>query len=292
MGRCEILPDNYFVEYYRPRVYTSFKRLFSFNMLGTNSKGPLVKDVVSPFTIRVNPQQQQQKQFMMYTLNIGGVKRWLALNREHGDDDEDDGSEFVRGYTSSPPAEVPDDSSVREVREDQDWYGTAALTSRLFRPQVRETEMKEYQRYVWYLCLPRYTRQFQSDAIHRSKNPQNSAFYAAYLVHDSNSLGSETAKRDELLYINYCDIISSKNRVVKRATKKEASYRAYLESGVYLPPAAAKKATESKFLLRWSSMSDEIEIVPATSKDVNVIREFIQELAIFVYMSVVARKRW
>lgn len=218
------ISDDYYTEYYRPRVYTSFKRLFSFNMLGTNTKGPL-STYVSPFTIRVNP-HQQQKQFMMYSLNIGGVKRWLALDKEpgeHGEDVplDDDALLTSREYMESP-AMMED---IPKARDDQEWYGTAALSTRLLQPQVPETELKEYER---------YTQQFQTSSTQRSATiPANYGYYVSYLGNDSG-VGSETAKRDEQMYQNH--VAMAKSRSVKRTVKKEASYRAYMETGVFVLP--------------------------------------------------------
>lgn len=123
-ARVAILSD-FFSEYYRPKTYTSYRRLFSFNMMGTetaldqaiptrSSSGQSLNDLTSsfnsspqhqasydpsPFTARVNHHQQNStlasntssaasesstsnptRHFMIYSLNIGGVKRWLTLN--------------------------------------------------------------------------------------------------------------------------------------------------------------------------------------------------------------------
>jgi hypothetical protein len=224
-----ITADDYFTEYYRPRVYTSFKRLFSFNMLGTNTKGPLVKDVISPFVVRVNP-QHQQKQFMMYTLNIGGVKRWLALDKEPGEEEEDEAGNDSgvlegREYMESPAMM---EGVKLEVTDDQEWYGTAALSTRLLQPQVPETELKEYER---------YTTQFKNNS--KSTYPQNYGYYAGYI----GDVGvGEVKERDEGVYVNYCGMMEG--RGWKRTVKKEASYRGWMETGVYVLP----KKPESRFV--------------------------------------------
>ncbi|KAI8589540.1 polyphosphoinositide phosphatase Fig4 [Geranomyces variabilis] len=70
----------FYDEYYRPKLYTSFSRLFAFNIISTNTRLPSREDLLdnSPFTVRVNP-AQSNRYLMIYSLNIGGVRRWLKL---------------------------------------------------------------------------------------------------------------------------------------------------------------------------------------------------------------------
>ncbi|KAJ8324337.1 hypothetical protein BDV3_005195 [Batrachochytrium dendrobatidis] len=69
-----------FDEYYRPLVYTTFARLFAFNMIGTNAKtisagSGADAPETTPFAVRT----QAAKHLMIYSLDIGGVKRWMTL---------------------------------------------------------------------------------------------------------------------------------------------------------------------------------------------------------------------
>ncbi|KAG9290856.1 hypothetical protein G9A89_011005 [Geosiphon pyriformis] len=119
----------YWVEYYRPRLFTSFENLFAYNMNSTTKYffqrvSSEVYDY-SPFTVR---QTQPTR------LNIGGVKRWLTL-------------------TNRPSKESTiDDEKEKEKEKQKKEKNTSplmnVLVAKSLDPSVSSNEMKEYTRYI------------------------------------------------------------------------------------------------------------------------------------------------
>ncbi|KAI8812473.1 polyphosphoinositide phosphatase [Cladochytrium replicatum] len=135
------IDDGYFMHYYRPRMYTTFKRLFAYRMMGTHSNRPSNREEnmdLSPFTVRANP-SQSTRYFMMYSLNIGGVKRILRISEKN----EEAGryAQDGRKDKGEDPTRMPLDSS-------SPWWTTSSLATRLLDPQVPPSELREYRRYI------------------------------------------------------------------------------------------------------------------------------------------------
>ncbi|CAG8553035.1 6267_t:CDS:10, partial [Acaulospora morrowiae] len=72
--------SGYWIEYYRPRLFTSFEYLFAFNMNSTTKYIPTGAELetydYSPFTVRV---PQATRYYLL--MNIGGVKKWVVPNK-------------------------------------------------------------------------------------------------------------------------------------------------------------------------------------------------------------------
>ncbi|KAJ3343373.1 phosphatidylinositol-3,5-bisphosphate 5-phosphatase [Gonapodya sp. JEL0774] len=141
----------YFAEHYRPTLITSFANLFAFNMISTlrsKSRSTSARDRkeedkktfdFSPFTVRTT-HGQPNRHFMLYSLNIGGVKRWLTLTNKPG---EEDGKNMSSRKVGDSHGDQGDTKVAIE-----DYWGTSAMSKRLLQPQVTTGEYKEYRRYV------------------------------------------------------------------------------------------------------------------------------------------------
>ncbi|KAJ3108265.1 phosphatidylinositol-3,5-bisphosphate 5-phosphatase [Phlyctochytrium planicorne] len=113
-GNVRLEVDDYFNQYYRPKILTQFERLYAFNM----NPGP--------------------------SLNIGGVKRWLTLSASEKQtreksmmrkESKEERLSLSKWDGSSPGALAP-------------WWTTSALATRLLDPHVPLAELREYRRYV------------------------------------------------------------------------------------------------------------------------------------------------
>ncbi|CAG8636589.1 13566_t:CDS:10, partial [Dentiscutata heterogama] len=65
--------SGYWIEYYRPRLFTSFEKLFAYDMKSTTKYIPSGADE-SPFKVRVTPPQASR------LMNVGNVKKWFAAS--------------------------------------------------------------------------------------------------------------------------------------------------------------------------------------------------------------------
>ncbi|KAJ3004687.1 phosphatidylinositol-3,5-bisphosphate 5-phosphatase [Thoreauomyces humboldtii] len=195
----------FYEEYYRLKLYTSFSRLFAFNIISTNTRLPTREDVVdnSPFTVRVNP-AQSNRYLMIYryasltgqsrtaardvssvdrptadqasinSLNIGGVRRWLKLAHPPGDATPEKGGRISKDKqsidSSNENSKTKPGSSVKE--SSAPWWTTSALATRLVDPQVPSSELKEYKRYIYQfkaastLLTPTVEQSVQMQAAH------------------------------------------------------------------------------------------------------------------------------
>jgi phosphatidylinositol 3,5-bisphosphate 5-phosphatase len=121
-------PSYLFDLYYKPKMYTSIDQQFSYNLISTVTKEDIQE--VSPFIVRVNP-QQTTRYLMMYSLNIGGVKRWLALSNN----------------PEAPEKKLERVKSTRKsIKAPVRVNATAALVEKLLNPQVEASEEREYKR--------------------------------------------------------------------------------------------------------------------------------------------------
>ncbi|KAJ1569358.1 phosphatidylinositol-3,5-bisphosphate 5-phosphatase [Cladochytrium tenue] len=106
----------------------------------------------SPFTVRANP--AAQRQLMIYSLNIGGVRRWLALSNRTTAQDRvaSGGVDAADGVLSSESdmrlGRRPATGAAGGKAGDEPWWTTGALAVRLMEPQVPADEFREYKRYV------------------------------------------------------------------------------------------------------------------------------------------------
>ncbi|KAI8809734.1 hypothetical protein BJ742DRAFT_852516 [Cladochytrium replicatum] len=118
---------------YRPPMYTTFKRLFAYRMMGTHSNRPSNGEGnmdLSPFTVRANPSQSMRTYFMMYSLNIGGVKRILRISEKN---------EEVGRYAQNERKKINEDASRMTLDTSSPWWTTSSLAT-------RPSELREYRR--------------------------------------------------------------------------------------------------------------------------------------------------
>ena len=135
--------DMCFNEYYRVTTYTTLSRLFAYNMIGTNAKLLTSPDAVetTPFAVRENT-AQAARYLMIYSLNIGGVKRWLTLNSK----DKKQGKKNLK----TEERETKDIDTTNLIEESQNeivkgnWLPSSSLSKRMLEPKSLQTD--EYQR--------------------------------------------------------------------------------------------------------------------------------------------------
>ncbi|CAB4378561.1 unnamed protein product [Rhizophagus irregularis] len=120
----------YWVEYYRPRLFTSFEKLFASNMNSTTKYIPSSAELgtydYSPFVVRTTPQAAK-------LMNIGGVKKWLALPNTKP-------KEIIveeKKKIEEKPKKEKDNLSLME-----------SIVSKSLNPIVSSNEAEEYKQYV------------------------------------------------------------------------------------------------------------------------------------------------
>ncbi|ORY08286.1 hypothetical protein K493DRAFT_29135 [Basidiobolus meristosporus CBS 931.73] len=193
----------YWIEYYRPRLFTSFANLFAYNMNSTlkmSFKDQVQKEVVnesdySPFTVRASSQSTS-----LDRLNIGGFRRWLAL----------------KNPSTSPiqSKKEPNDSEDSNTVNKKSTSGktTTELVSRLLHPEVANNETREYRRYV---------NQFKSNSAfmaptptavedeHLLTNHSDYPIYASYVGKSKvHPVEPHTSNSDLMLYTTYVEMPS------------------------------------------------------------------------------------
>lgn len=196
---CFYANDNSFEEYYRPKTYTSFSRLFSFNMisnLSTNKDSENSNN--SPFSIRSNS-SQRTKYFMIYSLNIGGVKRWLTLSNDENVDNYNSG--FSGNKDNRKNKNDTKEEKAETNKEGTDWWMTNVLATRLLSPEVSSSERKEYKKYV---------NQYKSDILlnsqYNTSKPERHPEYKYFQMYikrgdcSYQSLPHSIPKKDEKIY--------------------------------------------------------------------------------------------
>ncbi|KAJ3220558.1 phosphatidylinositol-3,5-bisphosphate 5-phosphatase [Clydaea vesicula] len=230
---CKPKTDSYYTEYYRPTVYTSFKRLFAYNIIGTNTRAVKEEVEISPFTERVSQQQPQPRHFTMYTLNIGGVKGLLTFKQdsELGLNEE---IEAATENAESKPNTV-DTSPGQQTQQQSQWFTTSALATRLMNPNVPENELKEYRRYI----KPHNSQNF---FFIDSETTQNFKFYQDYcnltFYTDPLKFNECFNVKDELIFENFCGFEEKYSKKFssfgfstnKKLKKKNDFYKNYMES--------------------------------------------------------------
>jgi hypothetical protein len=122
--------SGYWVEYYRPRLFTSFEKLFAYNMNSTTKYVPTSAELgtydYSPFTVRVTQQATR-------LMNIGGVKKWLALPNNKP-------KEII--------AEEKEKDKEKTKKEKDTSSPMESMVSKSLNPIVSSNEAKEYKQYI------------------------------------------------------------------------------------------------------------------------------------------------
>jgi hypothetical protein len=120
--------------YYELNEYTDLNQHFVFNMISTAAKDDHLNQL-SPFVVRVNP-NQTTRYFMMYSLNIGGVKRWLAV------DQKPETSKKIETLKTDRTKSIQKKNEPIKVLNP-----IAALVEVLMNPVVVSSEEREYKRF-------------------------------------------------------------------------------------------------------------------------------------------------
>ncbi|KAJ3056503.1 phosphatidylinositol-3,5-bisphosphate 5-phosphatase [Rhizophlyctis rosea] len=219
--------DDYFVEYYRPKIYTTFGRLFAFNMISTSTR-MWKEDVVdpSPFTVRANlahisqptrpnPGPRDPRYLMIYSLNIGGVKRWLTLTNK-----ETSGGAGAENGKGVGGEEGRDQS--REKEASAPWWTTSALATRLLDPQVPHSELKEYKRYI---------NQFKASTIRMLPMPSSETLSQdAEEAHSDYDVFADYVSRADGSMSTATISLGGEASPAEVETRDQAMYSAYVES--------------------------------------------------------------
>ncbi|KAH6590101.1 hypothetical protein BASA61_005394 [Batrachochytrium salamandrivorans] len=128
-----------FNSYYRPMVYTTFARLFAFNMIGTNSKtissgAGVEAPETTPFAMRVENSRQMRQS------SRRAIEPTITIR------------EVARSKLDNSKEVIPKGSSVGEkagtvaANSNMSWLASDTLAERLLEP--RTVQVDEYKRYV------------------------------------------------------------------------------------------------------------------------------------------------
>jgi len=201
---CFNTNDSAFEEYYRPKLYTSFSRLFSYNMISTlrmNKDSESTNN--SPFSIKSNS-SQRTKYFMIYSLNIGGVKRWLTLTNDENDDEH---SNSLSSYRNNHKAQKSEEEEKKEIdKENMAWWMTSVLANRLLSPEVSSSERREYKKYVNQHKSGIYNHQYNTNKPERHPEYKYLQKYIRRGDCSYQSLHHSIDKKDEKIYMAYLDL--------------------------------------------------------------------------------------
>ncbi|KAI8914440.1 polyphosphoinositide phosphatase [Gorgonomyces haynaldii] len=212
------LLEDMFERYYNPRRLEALGELFAFKIVCTANNA---EDLVSPFSVRPDPQHSGY--LMLYSLNIGGVKRWLALtDNEQTKEDQ------------NQPEKIKEE---RKTQEPRPAGNTARLAMQHLEPLVSEQEEEEYKR---------YTTQFSS-GYDMQESPQLHPEYQLFkrhvsLAQDPFRAGFQQALpiQDENAYKKYILSGSFEANVGLGALSnnllREEGYQGWLRSGKFINP--------------------------------------------------------
>jgi len=121
---------DFWVEYYRPLLFTSLGKHFAYSMNSTlKLPGKTAKDMNhSPF------QAHDYRHGGPPSRAVQGVRRWIGSQPS---------SNKVHGKSTSKPA-----TQKTSVEHTLDWYSTETIAKQLLDPVVSEVEKAEYQGYI------------------------------------------------------------------------------------------------------------------------------------------------
>ncbi|KXS17765.1 hypothetical protein M427DRAFT_245431 [Gonapodya prolifera JEL478] len=204
----------------------------------------------SPFTVRTS-HGQPARYFMLYSLNIGGVKRWLTLTNKPGDEETKDSTARKSGDHHGEQGEGKGTMD--------DWWSTSSMARRLLQPQVTTTEFKEYRRYVNQFrpsaivlesgtSLPPVEAETSTnDDLHSTLS--RPASIASGITRASNA--STGSQRDNPLrhpdYRLFIDYLNTPSRDIAVLDKDQQVYNGYVDvTKIWVPGKEARSAIESK----------------------------------------------
>jgi len=159
----------------------------------------------SPFSIKSNS-SQRTKYFMIYSLNIGGVKRWLTLAN-----DEDDGerSNSLSSYRNNHKSQKSEEEDKQEIdKGNMAWWMTSVLANRLLSPEVSSSEKREYKKYINQYKSGTYMNNHQYNTNKPERHPEYKYLQKYIRRGDCSyqSLHHSIDKKDEKIYMAYLDI--------------------------------------------------------------------------------------
>lgn len=150
----------------------------------------------SPFSILKN-----QPRFTIYSLNIGGVSKWLPVDYE------------TQSMQSKP-------ITPKETKQEliQDLNSSLVLALKLVDPVVAQSQVDEYDRYL----------KLNADSI---PNTFNQKYYQKYLD-ASVEENVDVANSNLAVFTSFVEF--GKKTVFKRNGKKFDAYQEYVMTGVYV----------------------------------------------------------
>lgn len=164
--------------YYKPQLLTTFENLFVHNLMYSSSCGESSDS--TPFELIVNA-EKTTRYLMIYSLNIGGVKRWMALSPPEQDAEE---------KPQSKVEIVNDEGHIQQ-----------GPTENLIEPAVSSLEYEEYQRYI---------DQFNPELMYMesslsfgSLDDPDMAIFQEFLNTSSDEHGEAFKVKDEDFYARY-----------------------------------------------------------------------------------------
>jgi len=200
---CSYFNDNFFEEYYRPKIYIPFDHLFSYAMISTLPMNKGNDDSNnSPFSIKSNS-SQRPKYFMIYSLNIGGVKRWLTLSNDENVDNHKGGFSDDKNKNKAKN-ESKEEKAETDDKENTAWWMTNVLANQLLSPEVPSSEIKDYKKYVnqYKSDIPLYS---QYNTSRPERHPEYKYFQMYIRRGDCSyqSIPHSISKKDEKIYKAY-----------------------------------------------------------------------------------------
>ncbi|KAI0785573.1 polyphosphoinositide phosphatase [Abortiporus biennis] len=194
---------DYWIEYYRPLLFTSLGKHFVYGMNSTlKLPGKTARDIDrSPFLPRHNPAHPRL---------MDGVRRWMGSNPSSS-------RHKNRGVESFQDSK----SKASKLDNELDPYSTASIALQLLDPTVSKKEESEYQEYIDQCLELLYTPPDYAD-------PKDMRIYDS-VIHKS-SIGYQDHEVDEVLEVSEKDVNSYVSYVDKASPRiaESAGYRDYL----------------------------------------------------------------
>ena len=184
----------------------------------------------------------------MYSLNIGGVKRWLTLSNAPLQDKSShliSNAPSIQKESSQSPHS---NTSTKTSAQSPPWWTSQSLSARHLEPSVPPSELKEYRHYV---------DQFNPQSISMTATPSQDSLLdlqdpSSPLSHPDTSLFSEhvhfaitvlnqdptnsmTHASDESLYEMYTQTCENSQRFIplRSDTNRYEGYSRWVSHGVY-----------------------------------------------------------
>lgn len=205
---------NFYSEYYQPNYLTVFDNEFVLKMMssinGFNTDDHKID--ISPFVLR--RLLQESKPLMQYSLNIGGVRRWLRLPSSS----DTEGKNLIQNTNLT---EV-----VKKEVKTAPWWTMESTITRLLSPTISPEEANEYQNYIEQNNSKNIRMRNIRDDINYYKNAVNNKDLDTYI--SSVSLPKISIQGGELYPSNKVSSIQEE-KYMKKLLKQEEDMNIYKE---------------------------------------------------------------